>query len=193
MQVSRLLVWIETSQLATAVRDSTTITGLLSAVHLVGMSVIVGAAIIAGLRAVGLAFADRPLADIARAARFNLRIGLAVSVSTGLLHGAQPAALVICHDPVRKHMRGLPHYRLPGLAETIEANIRVAQLTSPDVKAVGIALNTSEMPEAEARALCARTAAEFGLPCTDPYRFGVDAILDELLGVPASTGSAVTA
>ena len=76
---------------------------------------------------------------------------------------------------------------------SIEANIRVAQLISPDVKAVGIALNTSEMPEAEARALCARTAAEFGLPCTDPYRFGVDAILDELLGVPASTGSAVTA
>ena len=113
-------------------------------------------------------------------------------VSTGLLHGAQPCALVICHDPVRKHMRGLPHYRLPGLAETIEANIRVAQLTSPDVKAVGIALNTSEMPEADARALCARTAAEFGLPCTDPYRFGVDTILDHLLGVPASAGSAVT-
>jgi uncharacterized NAD-dependent epimerase/dehydratase family protein len=114
-------------------------------------------------------------------------------VSTGLLHGAQPAALVICHDPVRQHMRGLPHYRLPGLAETIEANIRVAQLTSPDVKAVGIALNTSEMPEADARVLCARTAAEFGLPCTDPYRFGVDTILDHLLGVPASAGSAVTA
>ncbi len=114
-------------------------------------------------------------------------------VSTGLLHGAQPAALVICHDPVRKHMRGLPHYRLPGLAETIEANIRVAQLTSPNVRAVGIALNTSELSEDKARALCAATAAEFGLPCTDPYRFGVDTILDHLIGVPASAGAAVTA
>jgi len=114
-------------------------------------------------------------------------------VSTGLLHGAQPDALVICHDPVREHMRGLPHFGLPGLAETIEANIRVAQLTSPNVKTVGIALNTSEMPEDEARALCARTAGEFGLPCTDPYRFGVDAILDNLLGVPASAGATITA
>src|SRR3546814_7581042 len=31
-------------------------------------------------------------------------------VSTGLLHGAQPDALLLCHDPVRPHMRGLPHY-----------------------------------------------------------------------------------
>ena len=38
-------------------------------------------------------------------------------VSMGLLHGAQPDALVLCHDPVRPHMRGLPHYQLPGIAE----------------------------------------------------------------------------
>ncbi|MGJ3629434.1 DUF1611 domain-containing protein [Sphingomonas sp. MMS24-JH45] len=49
---------------------------------------------------------------------------------TGLLHGAQPAALVLCHDPVRPHMRGLPHYPMPDLAETLEANVRVARLTS---------------------------------------------------------------
>lgn len=106
-------------------------------------------------------------------------------VSTGLLHGAQPDALVLCHDPVRPHMRGLPHYPLPGIAETLEANVRVAQLTNPDVRVVGIALNTSAMAEDDARALCAATAAEFGLPTSDPYRFGVEAILDRLLGVTA--------
>ena len=114
-------------------------------------------------------------------------------VSTGWLHGAQPDAIVLCHDPVRKHMRGLPHYDLPSLAETLEANLRVARLTSPKVRAVGIALNTSEMAEDKARALCARTAAEFGLPCSDPYRFGVDTIIDALLDVPAGTRAAVTA
>ncbi len=102
-------------------------------------------------------------------------------VSTGLLHGAQPDALVLCHDPVRPHMRGLPHYPLPGIAETIEANLRVARLTSADVRVVGIALNTSAMPEDEALALCRATEAEFGLPTSDPYRFGVEAILDRLL------------
>jgi uncharacterized NAD-dependent epimerase/dehydratase family protein len=107
-------------------------------------------------------------------------------VSTGLLHGAQPDALVLCHDPVRPHMRGLPHYPLPGIAETLEANLRVARLTNADVQVVGIALNTSAMAEDAARALCAATEAEFGLPTSDPYRFGVEAILDRLLDTPAT-------
>ncbi len=106
-------------------------------------------------------------------------------VSTGLLHGAQPDALILCHDPVRPHMRGLPHYPLPGISETLEANLRVARLTNAEVRVVGIALNTSAMAEDDARALCAATEAEFGLPTSDPYRFGVEAILDRLLGAAA--------
>ena len=30
-------------------------------------------------------------------------------------------------------------------------------------------------------ALCERTGRDFGLPCTDPYRMGVETILDRLL------------
>ena len=99
-------------------------------------------------------------------------------VSTGLLHGAQPRAIVMCHDPARDHMRGLPHYAVPGIAECLAANLSVARLTSPDVQAVGIALNTVKLPEDEARRLCAATADAHGLPCTDPYRFGADPIID---------------
>ncbi len=102
-------------------------------------------------------------------------------VSTGLLHGAQPDAIVLCHDPMRQSMRGLPHYAPPGLQECLEANLRTARLTNPNVQVVGIALNTSAMSEADAVALCERTASEFGLPCTDPYRMGVETILDRLL------------
>src|SRR5262249_45154149 len=36
-------------------------------------------------------------------------------VSLGLLHGAQPDALVLCHEPTRTHMRGLPTFALPDL------------------------------------------------------------------------------
>lgn len=110
-------------------------------------------------------------------------------VSTGLLHGAQPDAIILCHDPMRRGMRGLPHYKPPGLGECLEANLRTARLTNPDVRAVGIALNTSALPEAEAIALCARTAEQFGLPCSDPYRMGVEAIVDRLLetDMPLST------
>ena len=99
-------------------------------------------------------------------------------VSTGLLHGAQPDALVLCHDPVRPHMRGLPHYPMPGLRETLDANLQVARLTNPGVRAVGVALNTSKLSPAEAERLCAETADALGLPCTDPFSMGVDPIID---------------
>lgn len=102
-------------------------------------------------------------------------------VSTGLLHGAQPAALLLCHDPSRAHMRGLPHYVLPGLEECLAANLAVARLTSPDVRAVGVALNTAMLDESAARRLCEETAARLALPCTDPYRFGASPIADEML------------
>src|SRR3546814_4819414 len=73
-------------------------------------------------------------------------------VSLGLLHGAQPDALVLCHEPGRPHMRGLPHYPVPDLATCLEANLQAARLTSPDVIAVGVAVNTSNLGGADAAA-----------------------------------------
>ncbi|UZK65950.1 N-acetyltransferase DgcN [Sphingomonas sp. M1-B02] len=113
-------------------------------------------------------------------------------VSTGLLHGAQPEAIVMCHDPVRTDMRGIPGRALPGLAECIAMNLQVARLTSPEVRAVGICLNTSAMDPAEARAICLKTQDKIGLPCTDPIAFGVNEILDELL-CPAPLARSTTA
>lgn len=114
-------------------------------------------------------------------------------VSTGLLHGAQPEAIVLCHDPSRSHMRGLPGRALPGLRECLEANLQVARLTSPEVRAVGVCLNTSRMEVEAARVLCRQIEADLGLPCTDPIAFGVEAIIDELLCTepsrPATTAS----
>lgn len=102
-------------------------------------------------------------------------------VSTGLLHGAQPDAIVLCHDPSRPHIRGLPHYPVPEVGRCLEENLRVAALTNPAVQAVGIALNTSRIGEDEARRLCEETGRTHGLPCTDPHRFGPDPIVDHLL------------
>lgn len=101
-------------------------------------------------------------------------------VSMGLLHGAQAEALVLCHEPGRPHMRGLPGRSLPELGECLERNLEAARLTSPQVRAVGICLNASRLDADEARRLCERTEDALGLPCTDPVAFGVDAIIDEL-------------
>ncbi|TKD51074.1 N-acetyltransferase DgcN [Sphingomonas baiyangensis] len=101
-------------------------------------------------------------------------------VSTGLLHGAQPHALVLCHEIDRPHLRGLPHARVPELAECIDANLRIARLTSPDARFVGVCLNTSRLPEGAAGRHCAEIAAQLGLPTTDPVRFGVAPIVEEI-------------
>jgi uncharacterized NAD-dependent epimerase/dehydratase family protein len=102
-------------------------------------------------------------------------------VSLGLLHGAQPEALVMCHEPGRPHMRGLPGRAMPSLAECLERNLEAARLTSPDVRAVGICLNTSALDRDAARRLCDETEDQLQLPCTDPIAFGVQPIIDRLL------------
>ena len=102
-------------------------------------------------------------------------------VSLGLLHGSQPDALVLCHEPTRRHMRGLADYPIPDLMACMEANLTAARLTNPAVKPVGIALNTSNLPEHEALAICERVGALFGLPCQDPVAMGVEAITDHLI------------
>jgi uncharacterized NAD-dependent epimerase/dehydratase family protein len=102
-------------------------------------------------------------------------------VSLGLLHGAQPDALVLCHELTRRHMRGLPGYPLPELARCLEANLTAARLTNPDVKAVGVALNTSNVSEPEGRAACREIGERLGLPCEDPVTMGVESIVDNLL------------
>jgi uncharacterized NAD-dependent epimerase/dehydratase family protein len=102
-------------------------------------------------------------------------------VSLGLLHGSQPDALVLCHELTRRHMRGLPGCPLPDLALCLEANLTAARLTNPGVKAVGVALNTSNVSEQEGRAACRETGVRLGLPCEDPVTMGVESIVDNLL------------
>ncbi|WP_395335964.1 DUF1611 domain-containing protein [Novosphingobium sp. BL-8H] len=102
-------------------------------------------------------------------------------VSLGLLHGAQPQALVMCHDPARPHMRGLPHMPVPGIAACIEENLRSARLTSPDVECVGVSINGSGLEPAAAEDLRAAISAETGLPCVDPVVTGMGSVVDRLV------------
>ena len=101
-------------------------------------------------------------------------------VSLGLLHGSQPDALVLCHDPRRTHIDGYPDFPLPSASRCIALALDLARLTNPDVRCVGISLNSAGMAEdARARAF-AELSAECGLPCVDPLITGTDALLDEI-------------
>ena len=101
-------------------------------------------------------------------------------VSLGLLHGAQPDLLVMCHEPGRPHMRGLPHYRLPHLGACVEANLSAARLTNPDVKLLGFSLNTSLLDASAAERALRDVEDQFGLPAVDPLRTGVAKLVDAI-------------
>ena len=76
-------------------------------------------------------------------------------VSLGLLHGSQPDAFVVCHEPTRTNMRGVKT-PLPSIADVIEMNIALGRLTNPAIRPVGIAVNTQALGEEEAMMLAER-------------------------------------
>jgi uncharacterized NAD-dependent epimerase/dehydratase family protein len=101
-------------------------------------------------------------------------------VSLGLIHGSQPDALVICHDLNRSHMRGLPQSQFPSIEATIALNLQAAKLTNPNVKVVGITVNTSSVSVEEGKRICEQLGKQFSLPCADPLRDGTDSIVSTL-------------
>ncbi len=104
-------------------------------------------------------------------------------VSLGLLHGAQPDALVLCHEPTRTHMRGLPDYPLPSLTACSATNETAARLANPAARVIGCAINTAALQPGAARALLQQTADQLGLPCIDPVRDGVAPLVDAMAGL----------
>lgn len=102
-------------------------------------------------------------------------------VTLGLMHGSQPDALILCHEPTRKHMRGLPHMPIPNMAEVFDLHLNLARLTNPAARFVGISVNTAEVKPAEGDRIMADIEDRFGLPTVDPIRQGPGRIVDEML------------
>ena len=101
-------------------------------------------------------------------------------VTLALVHGGQPDALIVCHEPTRAHMRGLPEYKLPTLEQVRDTALTLARVGNPACVVAGYSINTQHMPEAEAKAYLADVEARLGLPATDPFRFGAGKLVDAL-------------
>jgi uncharacterized NAD-dependent epimerase/dehydratase family protein len=101
-------------------------------------------------------------------------------VTLGLIHGSQPDALVLCHDPARMHIDGYPDYPLPNLAVAMSQYLTAARLTNPQVRFAGISLNTSALDADSRRRVIAAVGDEFGLPVVDPILDGAAAIAQRL-------------
>lgn len=106
-------------------------------------------------------------------------------VTLALIHGGQPDALILCDEPNRAHMRGLPSYQLPSLEQVRDMSLSLARVVNPNCQVVGVALNTSAMGEDEALEYCRKTEKRLGLPTVDPFRHGADRLADALLALEA--------
>ena len=94
------------------------------------------------------------------------------AVSLGLLHGSQPDVVVVCHQPGRMSINGLPDYPIPSLEETIDMTLRLGRRTNPAIRCGGISLNTAHLDEAERQRVLADAERSLGLPVADPMRPG---------------------
>lgn len=103
-------------------------------------------------------------------------------VSLGLLHGSQPDALVLCHDPSRTRMVSWPDYPLPGLRDAAGLYVRMARLTNPAARLAGVSLNTSALDAAQSEAALQAAGRELGVPAFDPMRGALDAAVAAILG-----------
>lgn len=91
-------------------------------------------------------------------------------VSLGLLHGSQPDALVLCHDPLRTHIEDYPGFAIPPLGDVMDLHLLHARRTNAAARFVGVALNTSKLSPANAERVIRETSAQQGLPAFDPLR-----------------------
>ncbi|PTX57496.1 putative NAD-dependent epimerase/dehydratase family protein [Litoreibacter ponti] len=101
-------------------------------------------------------------------------------VTLALIHGGQPDALVLAHEPTRAHMRGLPDYQQPALEDLRDLALTMARIVNPACKVIGISINTQHMADDEAKAYLAEVEARMQLPTTDPFRFGAEKLVDAL-------------
>ncbi len=101
-------------------------------------------------------------------------------VTLGLLHGAAPHALVLCHKAGERYVDGHELFPIPPLSEVVRL-YEASTLIPRRAKVVAIALNTRDLDDEAARAALDEAEAETGLPAGDPVRFGVAGIADPVL------------
>ncbi len=103
-------------------------------------------------------------------------------VALGMLHGALPDALILCHQPSREF---ISDYDVPvvSLAEAIRVHDAVSAPVKP-APVVGIALNCFDLSEEQTLREIEKAEKETGVPATDCVKYGagklVDAVIDRM-------------
>ena len=104
-------------------------------------------------------------------------------VTLALVHGGQPDALILGHEPTRAHMRGLPEYQQPSLETLRDTALALARVGNPACQVVGISVNTQHMSHDAAVAYLTKVEDRMGLPTIDPIRIGAGRLVDALAAI----------
>ena len=102
------------------------------------------------------------------------------AVTCGILHGAMPDKLVLCHEAGRESIHGYESFDLPPVERYVDLYEGLAAPVRETEVAAG-ALNTAGMPETAAVDAVDEYVEAIDAPATDPVRFGTDDLLEALL------------
>lgn len=95
MLLADLATALEQSRLAAWVNSSPLILGALSGLHLVGFTLVVGTALVAGLHMAGVAFADRPSREVIATTSRVMAVGIIASLLTGAMQATPRAGAAL--------------------------------------------------------------------------------------------------
>ena len=100
-------------------------------------------------------------------------------VTLGLLHGAMPQALVLCHEAGLDHHKGWPTVPLRPLPELIRLYEELGSFVRP-ATVIGISLHCGGLSRQTAASYVQQIELETGLPTTDVILFGAGKLVDAL-------------
>ncbi|PTU33088.1 DUF1611 domain-containing protein [Stenotrophobium rhamnosiphilum] len=103
-------------------------------------------------------------------------------VTLGLLHGSQPDALVLCHDPAISRIKSLPVFPTPSLEVAAARYLEAGALTNPAIRLVGVSLITENMDEVTRQRVLGDAEQRLGVPAFDPLKTSLQPVIDRMLG-----------
>jgi uncharacterized NAD-dependent epimerase/dehydratase family protein len=100
-------------------------------------------------------------------------------VSLGLLHGASPDCMILCHAPNREYIR-YSNIKIPDITFIIRLHEELARITVPSSRVTGIALNCFDMDAEAAGDVVKEYEDRLGLPVTDVLKFGAEKLINSI-------------
>ena len=105
------------------------------------------------------------------------------SATLPLMRGTCPTHMILCHIARNDSLRSLENIKIPDLKKFITLNEELSSVlgTYPKSKVIGVALNTVEMSDNDAKEFIKNTEKNTGLPATDVIRYGGEKIFNQLI------------